>query len=448
MKKRFPKIRKKTKNTPVTSEKRKNSGRKGKAARGGALVPYERGEIESAARKINDIDATVEETADGKLAEAPRKTDCKTGGDVFRAVCVFIVIFSLLGGVALTCFAFAVLIKYGDDGDRVTSETEVTDTESGKVIFIHSDGVGEGLTAPEIYERCADTAVSLSVELSDGGEGIGSGFIITDDGYIATAAHVINNAQNVEVILSDGKGYKAEIIGADSLSDVALLKINTDHKLPFVQLGDSESLVTGERVYAIGTPAGLSYSGSLTSGEISCAQRILPVYREEGSVLEKKIRVIQINAEVNKGNSGCPLFDSYGRVIGMITMRLGDGFSGIGFALPAKGIEPILRSMMEGRAVDAQVIAGVVELPARLGVECYTDREEGVYGCRVSSVGEGASAYGVLKSGDLIIQIDNRLVTAPSDISAVVEQKSAGDRVRVSIIRSGQRLAFDITLGN
>ena len=454
MKKRFPKIRKRIKNSSATARNNKSSGRKSKAERqmterGGALVPFERGEIESAEMEMAEPELSAEElTEEINAEETPIRTDDERRDNFLRLVCGFVIVFSLLGVVVLTCFAFAVATEYTHTDSGVTAEPESTDTESGKVIFIHSDGVGDGLTAPEIYENCADTAVSLWVRFTDGGEGIGSGFILTEDGYIATAAHVISNAREVEVILSSGESCEAEIINADSLSDVALLKIDTDYKLPCVRLGDSASLVTGERVYAIGTPAGLGYSGSLSTGEISCAQRTLPVYREGVTLLEKRVKVIQINAEINKGNSGCPLFDSHGRVVGMVTMRLGEGFQGIGFALPVDGIEPILRSMMSGEDIDREVIAGVVELPARLGIDGYTDQEDGVYGCRVASVNESVAAYGALKAGDLIVQIDKRIVTSPSDISAVVEQKSAGEQVRVTLIRSGQRLAFDIRLGN
>lgn len=455
MKKRFPKTRKRIKNTSASAKSKRSLWQKSKTKkpecnRGGALVPYERGEIESVGASADEeVMADPSQETENVIETTPR-SEIGRRADILRLVCGFVVVFSLFCAVVLTCFAFAVATEYAQNStdEDAFAELENNGGEGEKTIFIHTDGKGDGLTAPEIYERCAKTAVSVWTSFPDGGEGIGSGFIFTEDGYIATASHVICDAQRVDVILSDGKEYEATVIAADQLSDVALLKINVERKLPVAELGDSESLLAGERVYAIGTPAHISYAGSLTSGEVSCAQRIIPVYREGVTLLEKRIKVIQINAEVNKGNSGCPLFDSYGKVIGMVTMRLGEDFRGIGFALPVDGIEPILRSMLEGRALDREVISGVVELPARLGVNGYTDQEGGVYGCRIDSLNDSAASLGALKAGDLIVQIDNKIITAASDISSVIEQKNAGERVKVTLIRSGQRLTFDIVLGN
>ena len=458
MRKRLIKNRKRIKSSTVGSKAKKGktagAGENKKrnamgTSVGGALTLYERGDVERSAYDVADEEINDDSCNTSQhISEDAEHVSVGKREDILRLVCGFVVIFSLFSAVVLTCFAFAVATEYSEDApaEDAFADNGVSDIESEKIIFIHTDEKGAGLTAPEIYEKCVKTAVSVSVSFADGGgEGIGSGFIISEDGYIATACHVVNGAESVRVILHNRKEYEASVVSSDSISDIALLKIEADGKLPAAEFGASSALVAGERVYAIGTPAALDYAGSLSSGEVSCPQRTLSVYRDGVKTIEKRVNVIQINAEVNKGNSGCPLFDTSGRVVGMVTMRLGENYHGIGFALPSEGVGPVLQAMREGRALNSTILSGVVELPARLGITCHTDEEGGAYGCRIDSV---VSAAGALRVGDLVVQIDNKLVSKPSDISGVIEKKTAGERVRVTLIRSGQRLTFDIILGN
>lgn len=444
MRKRLIKRRKRIKGSVTSAAERDRAvGKKEKNAevkRGGALTLYERGEIERSIYDIPDEEITVESAE--KMSAAPERMTEGKREEILRLVCGFVVIFSLFSAVVLTCFAFAVATKYSEREKVEDVLAEDGEEESGKIIFIHTDGNVNGLTAPEIYEKCSRSAVSILAEYADVGESVGSGFIVSSDGYIATAAHVVNGAESVWVVLANKEEYEARIVAADSLSDVALLKIEGAEGLAVAELGESSTLLAGERVYAIGTPASLDYAGSLTSGEVSCAERTLYVYGEGVKTLEKKLKVIQISADVNKGSSGCPLFDSYGRVIGMVTMKLGADYSGIGFALPSEGIAPVLEAMREGKELSDSVLAGVVLRPARLGITCHTEERDGVYGCLVDSV----SGNGALKVGDLIIQIDNKLINKPSDINGMMESRSPGDSVKITLMRSGQRLTFDIVL--
>ena len=448
MKKRFSKIRKKIKHPVVRGgswgDIRGKNKRGKKPEGGGALVPYEKGEIWETEQEAER--AVTARNEGGEREDDTENISREKCGGAVRLICSLAVVFSLLGAALILCFSFAAVTEYshGDTGSPIDSGAETG--EDHKVIFVQTDGHTNGLSAPEIYEKCAKTAVSICVSFTNGGEGIGSGFIFSKDGYVATAAHVIADADRISVLLYNGREYEAEVIGADPLSDVALLKIDNAAALPVAELGSSASIVVGERVYAIGTPAHTDYASSLSSGEISAPIRSVPVYRDGVALLEKRLKAIQINAQVNKGNSGCPLFDPFGRVVGMVTMRLGDGYQGMGFALPIDGVAAVLGAMREGRELDREVLAGIVELPARLGIGGYADQEDGIYGLRVSTVTEDTDASGALKLGDLIVQIDNRLVTSPSDISAVTERKKAGDKVRITLIRSGQRLTYDIAL--
>ena len=245
-------------------------------------------------------------------------------GDMLRLVCGFVVIFSLLSAVVLTCFSFAIATKYSENDNFADVDAEVgteADSESGKVIFVRPIGDGDGvLTAPEIYGKCVKSTVSVSVELSDGGAskgGIGSGFIVSEDGYIVTAEHVISGAEEIWVVLFDGSKYRAELCSGDKTSDIALLKIEAEG-LSAVEFGASSELIAGERIYTIGTPAAIEYAGTLGTGQISAPQRLVPVYADGVELLEKKLKLIQINVETGKGSSGCPLLDEYGRVVGMV----------------------------------------------------------------------------------------------------------------------------------
>ena len=395
-----------------------------------------------------DIDQMTEETDNYPQEESKH-------GDIFRLICGFVVVFSLFAAVVLTCFAFAVATKYSDGGEVIDADADIyteSEGENGKVIFIRPLEDGSGiLSAPEIYENGVRSAVSVSVRLSSeagGGEGIGSGFVITDDGYIATAAHVVSGAEKISVILSDKSEYEAELITEDGMSDIALLKIDAKGLSP-VEFGSSSEILAGEKVYAIGTPASLEYSGTLSSGEVSCPLRVVSVYKENSTSVEKRMKLIQINAEVNKGNSGCPLFDEYGRVVGMVTMKLGDGYDGIAFALPSDGLCEVLDAMAEGRELNSAILSGVVISPARLGITGESAEVGGVYGYRVNGFTDnGSTAVSSLKSGDLIVEIDKRIITKASDITEATEKKSPGDTARVTVLRSGQRLTFNIVLGS
>lgn len=420
---------------------------------GGALTVYERGEI------IRNGPDPSEGSEDGNIQETPHTYVPPTEKrmDILRLVCGFVVIFSLFSAVVLACFAFAVATEHTADRDSIDAGADVEENtesgESGKVIFVRPDHSESGtLTAPELYEKCVKSAVTVTAKLSaeaGGGEGVGSGFVISEDGYIATACHVVSGAEKLTVVLSEGEEYTASLIAKDSLSDIALLKIDAAKKLSAVCFGASSELLTGERVYAIGTPAALDYAGTLSSGEVSCPERLVSVYTDGVKVLEKKLRLIQINAEVNKGNSGCPLFDEYGRVVGMVTMKLGAEYSGIGFAVPSDGLLPVLEAMKDGRELNSALLSGAVVMPPRLGISGETAEAGGIYGYRIDSItGNGSGAAGALKQGDLVLQIDTHIITKATDINEAIEKKTPGDTVSVTVLRSGQKLTFNIILGS
>ena len=368
--------------------------------------------------------------------------------DILRLVCGFVVVFSVFSAVVITCFAFAVAVKHSESRSEpdATVDTDF-DSGEGKVVFVRPYDDESGiLTAPEIYAKCAPSVVSVSSERG-GKTVVGTGFVISEDGYIATAAHVTVEAEELFVVFSDGKRYGAEVIAESGMSDISLLKIDASG-LSALEFGLSSELLAGERVYAIGTPAAIEYSGTLTSGEVSYPNRVLPVYSSTGE-LEKKLRLIQTNAQLNAGSSGSPLIDEYGRVVGIVTMRLGEGFSGIGLAIPSDGAARILDAMMSGKTLNSSILSGAVIFAPSLGVVGEGVEEDRIYGYKVKSFSDsGSGAAGALRIGDLIVDIDGLTVYRESHIAEAVNKKSPGDTVSVTVIRSGQRLTFDIALGS
>ena len=181
---------------------------------------------------------------------------------------------------------------------------------------------------------CASSVVSILAEREEG-QSVGSGFFLSEDGYIATAQHVVAGAKRITVRLSGGKEYNAVTVWGDGMTDLALLKINARGLRPLA-FGSSASLVPGERVVAIGTPVSLDYAGSVDTGEVSYPKRSVRIYGENGT-LQKKMTLIQTNTALNPGNSGCPLLNGAGEVIGVVTMKLGSGYEGMSFAILSPG---------------------------------------------------------------------------------------------------------------
>ena len=321
-----------------------------------------------------------------------------------------------------------------------------SDTEDARIVFVRQD-LGENgiLSTQELYAACAETVVSILTERG-GDSGIGSGFLLSEDGYIGTAYHVVAQADRCEVVLSDGRRYSATAVAGDELTDLALLKIDAEG-LPCVRLGSSDDLLVGDRVYAIGTPASLDFAGSLGSGEVSYLRRTVRILSESTGTAEKRMTLIQTTVPLNPGHSGCPLFDEYGRLVGVITMRLGSSYSGVGFAIPSDGAGPILEAMMAGEPLSDELLSAVATSAPKLGILGEADRIEGVYGVRIQEIPEGSEAGQALKEGDLILSIDGKPVCSLSDVERSLRDKTPSETVQVTVMRGNQSLTFEVKLG-
>jgi putative serine protease PepD len=286
----------------------------------------------------------------------------------------------------------------------------------------------------EIYEQAAPGVVQITTDAGGFGplgaeQATGSGFIIDDEGHIITNHHVVEGAQSVTVRFSDGEEASATVVGSDPSTDIALLDLeDVDRDLQPLELGSSESLEIGDSVVAIGSPFGLQ--GTVTSGIVSGLDR--SIRAPDGFAIDG---VIQTDAALNSGNSGGPLLDAEGRVVGVnsqIESRDG-GNVGIGYAVPIEIAREVVDQLREGGEVEH----------AYLGVR-LEDADDGV---RLEVVDGSPADDAGLEDGDVVTAVDGDSVDTVADLRAAVSAKQPGDRVTLEIRRDGDTQTIDIRLG-
>lgn len=299
------------------------------------------------------------------------------------------------------------------------------------------------LTVPQVVEKVTPAVVGVSTKslVRDQffnvkeQEGLGSGFIINEDGYVVTNYHVINGAQEVKVIFSDGKEVNAKVVNYDAERDIAVIKITDDVKMPGIaQLGDSSTVKAGEEVIAIGNPLGKEFSSTVTKGIVSSPNRKMKT--ENGNVLD----YIQTDAAINPGNSGGPLINSKGEVIGINTAKkVGEDIEGIGFAIPINEVKTRLGSLSKPilkLGITARTVTPELAKENKL--------EEGVYVVGVQEFSPAEKAG--LKIGDLIVEFGGKRVKTLEELNQVKSQYNDGDSVPVEIIRNGKKVNLNLTL--
>lgn len=273
------------------------------------------------------------------------------------------------------------------------------------------------------------------------GGSLGSGFIISADGYIVTNNHVVAPArpdavvEQITVTLADRTEYEAEVVGTDTATDIAVLKINPTGRLPFVRFGDSEGVRVGDWVVAIGNPFGLG--GTVTAGIVSAVHRNINAGLYD--------RYIQTDASINSGNSGGPMFDLHGNVVGINTALISPtgGNVGIGFAIPAEQIRPVVDSLRRGERVRRGYIGVSLQdidegVAAALGIE----RNRGEL---IRTVTEGGPADRAgIEQGDVVISVAGRPVTPEQSLAYLVSQQPIGSRVPLEVIRDGNRRTINV----
>ncbi|MCR5437974.1 MAG: trypsin-like peptidase domain-containing protein [Selenomonas sp.] len=272
-------------------------------------------------------------------------------------------------------------------------------------------------------------------------EGVGSGVIFKNDGgksYIVTNNHVISNAKELIVSLADGRTLKGKLIGADEMTDLAVVRVD-DGKLPTAKFGDSDKIVVGEPAIAIGNPMGLEFQGSVTSGVISALNRTL-------DISDKRVKLLQTDAAINPGNSGGALVNADGEVIGINSAKVAaNGVEGMGFSIPINTVQNVINEIMDKGYVARPYLGVSVFDPqtaARYGYQLNIDK--GVYVFQLTL--NGPSGKAGLQRGDIILKLDGQETNSVQELRAKIAEHKVGDTVKVTFDRNGKQKNVDVVL--
>ena len=314
--------------------------------------------------------------------------------------------------------------------DRVEGDPELR--------FFCTAAEGEALTAQEVYAAVNPSVVMVAVAIDEEKASIGTGVILTEDGYVVTNAHVIAGGLSAWVALDTGEVLDAELVGFDSNEDLALLKLVDGQGLPAARLGDSDACVVGDQVYAIGNPLGVELRGTLTNGLISAIDRQVTM---EGRVMT----MLQTTAALNNGNSGGPLINDQGQVIGINTMKMSGGktatatVEGLGFAVPTRRVVAVINDIMATGAFH-----GIPSLGIYVGQEMQAD---GAYQLVIYDVTEdyGAAEAGLLP-GDVILAADGTEVHETWELLDLRGRHIVGESMMLTVQRGDQVFDADVTL--
>lgn len=405
----------------------------------------------------NFIETSTSIGEDGNInAETPKKNKKKRKGMLGRAISkvALVVVMALGGGIVGSGLTYKML----SSNDNKTTKTTTSNPSAVNFVKESSD-----LTVAEAYNKVKPAVVTITASgkvsysrfYTQDVEGIGSGFIINEEGNVLTNYHVIELAltanggtNKVTVSMSDGQEVEADIVNYDQDRDIAMLKLAEGTKVPGVaELGDSDALYVGQEVIAIGTPLGTNFAQTCTKGIVSGVNRSLDE-STDGSVVqsesESSYEYIQTDTAINSGNSGGPLINSEGQVIGINTAKLSNSTSssnasieGMGFAIPINDAKDRIESLSK-----KILTIGIT------GVSIDEDRakEKNIpQGVGVVSVTEGSVAEKAgLKANDIITKFDGQKVTSVEDINKIKETKEAGDKVEVVVDRYNEEIKLTL----
>lgn len=310
----------------------------------------------------------------------------------------------------------------------------ITQSPAG-VPTVASDEAG-ALSLQEIYRRCIGSVVSI-VTVTPSGKASGTGIIMSEDGYVITNHHVIESAQAVSVLTADSREYTASIIGSDETSDLAVLKIEAEG-LQAAEFGDSSVLQVGDSVAAIGDPLGTALRGTMTDGIVSAINRDVYV---DGVTMT----LIQTNAALNNGNSGGPLINVYGQVVGINTMKMGSSSTtsveGLGFAIPISSTAYMINDLIAHGEVRGEVVIGI---SVQIAPVILDSGETALRVMDVTPGGPGDEAG--IQKGDLIVAADGEALTKSTDLLRVRRRHEAGETLKLLVERDGKRFTADVVL--
>lgn len=324
-----------------------------------------------------------------------------------------------------------------DNGSKSDSAVSTRDTENLPTITQLATP-SDALSIPEIVEKVSGSVVGISAS-SSSQIATGTGVIMSEDGYIITNAHVVSGATELSVVFTDDdkNSIKAELIGLDSQTDLAVIKIDKTGLTP-AEFGKSSELQVGEVAIAIGNPLGFQLAGSVTAGIISATDRTLTIEDQE-------MNLIQTDASINSGNSGGALVNAYGQVIGITSAKVSSTYGeGLGFAIPIDNATPIINDLMEYGYVKGRPVLG-------LSGETITELYSGYYGVPqgfiVRSVEEGSAADKAgIQVGDIIIGINDTTITSITEFNNIKSKCKAGDKITITLYRNGSKKNVEATL--
>lgn len=334
-----------------------------------------------------------------------------------------------------------------DEGDLPYSASESAPAESAPETVSHTLTIKDHaqseqevsadgkLTTVEIAKKVRPSVVGIaqySARDTFSPSGQGSGIIMNDEGYIVTNAHVVQNSAGISVELDNGENYSAKLIGIDSKTDLAVIKIDAQGLTP-AEFGSSDSLEVGERVIAIGNPGGSILAGSVTQGIVSAVNRVI---KDDGYAS----KYIQTDAAINPGNSGGALVNEYGQVIGINSSKIASvAYEGIGFAIPISEAKPIIDDLMTNGYVTGRTKIGITGTEINEALSQINGIPTGIYITYVDPSSDLAGKN--IARGDIMIAIDDTKVETFSDVSAILKTKSPGEVVRIKFYRSARGMA-------
>ena len=325
--------------------------------------------------------------------------------------------------------------------------TEVTVPSDGpSIVLSEAPAAEENLTQPgglslqEIYSACIDSVVSISCS-TDSGTATGTGLVVAEEGYLVTNCHVIEDARSITVQLTDQRVLPAAVVGKDATSDLAVLYVEAED-LSAAVFGNSDSLRVGDSVCAIGDPLGVELRGTMTDGIVSAINRDI-------SVSGRTMTLIQTNAALNSGNSGGPLINCYGQVIGINTMKMGDsmstaGVEGLGFAIPSTTVKEVVDQLIAQGYVSGRPCLGITGEAVSPLYQYYYRLPAGLL---ITDVEEDSNAQRAgLEDGDILLTLDGTAVTNAEDLTAALYGYQVGDTIEAVIYRGYKQYSVKLTV--
>ena len=348
---------------------------------------------------------------------------------------------ALLGGLAQPIYS---AISGGNETTIYTGERTPTQVDTASV------DTSKELTTAEIYAKYVNSCVGITVDIVSTnifgqtvtGAAAGSGFVITEDGYILTNYHVIDGANSIKVTFEDGKEYTATYVGGEEKNDIAVIKVDATGLTPVV-IGKSSDMLVGEQVTTIGNPLGeLTFSES--TGIISALDRSITM--SDG----RQMNMIQTDCAINSGNSGGPLFNSHGEVIGIVSAKYSSGSSsssasveGLGFAIPMDDVASMVSDLVKNGYVTGKPILGISVADVDESVTSYGVPQGAIIRVVTPDL---CGAKAGLQAGDIVTKIGDTDVTSASDLTSAISNYKPGDKVTLTIFRSGETKTVEVTL--